>query len=539
MILKKMALPVQNKVLHAYQNNEAFIHKYFDYPNEDSGYLERLNELASRKFKREELSEIIHAFMKPFGISAATEKHLKELQEEDAVTIVGGQQAGVLTGPLYSVHKAITVLLHAKEQREKLNVPVIPVFWVAGEDHDLNEINHVYAEVNGQVTKEQIQDKFVLKLMASDATFDREAMTTFVRGIFEKFGETSFTEGLLENVLEAIQQENTFTGFFVRLMNGLFAEEGLLFLDAAFEPLRQFESEYFCQLIEASDQIASMVVEKERVLQSDGFGLPIDAQEDATHLFYVHETGRMLLTKQNGKFVNESVGLAFTEDELLQIAKEQPALLSNNVVTRPLMQELVFPVLAFVGGAGELAYWAILKETFHHMKLKMPIFVPRMSITFVSRQTEKILQEQDLTVEDVMAGKATEKKSAFVAQAQNDRFIEQVEAIKEKVSAEYEKLTEWFEADDVMMNKLLEQNLSFHKKQFKYLKHKYEDAIYVKHDVTLRKFDQVESELYPESQLQERVYHPYVYLNEYGPSLIQDLLKLSFDNDGAHYLVYL
>ena len=69
------------------------------------------------------------------------------------------------------------MLLHAKEQREKLNVPVIPVFWVAGEDHDLNEINHVYAEVNGQVTKEQIQDKFVLKLMASDATFDREAMT--------------------------------------------------------------------------------------------------------------------------------------------------------------------------------------------------------------------------------------------------------------------------------------------------------------------------------------------------------------------------
>lgn len=539
MILKKMALPVQNKVLQAYQNNEAFIHKYFDYPNEESAYQERLDELASRKFNREELSEIIHAFMKPFGISPATKNHLKELQQEDAVTIVGGQQAGVLTGPLYSVHKAITVLLHAKEQRQKLGVPVIPVFWIAGEDHDLNEINHVYAEVDGKVTKEQIQDKFVLKLMASDATFDREAMIEFVKDIFGKFGETSFTEAVLQDVLEAVEQENTFTGFFVRLMNGLFAEEGLLFLDAAFEPLRKLESDYFCRLIEASDQIATKVVEKEGILQSDGFGLPIDAQEDASHLFYVHETGRMLLTKQDGKFVNESAGLAFTKEELLQIAKEQPARLSNNVITRPLMQDFVFPVLAFVGGAGELAYWAILKEAFHQMELKMPIFVPRMSITFVSRQTEKILQEENLSVEDVMAGKATDKKLSFVEQVQNDRFVEQVDGIKAMISAEYKKLNEWFDADDVMMNKLLEQNLAFHKKQFTYLKHKYEDAIYVKYDVALRKFDQVEAELSPEGQLQERVYHPYVYLNEYGPSLIKDLLELSFDNDGAHYLVYL
>lgn len=534
-----MELPVQNKVLHAYQNNEAFLHKYFDYPNEESAYQERLNELATRKFKREELSDIIHTFMKPFGISSAIEKHIKELRQEEAVTIVGGQQAGVLTGPLYSVHKAITVLLHAKEQRQKLGVPVIPVFWIAGEDHDLNEINHVYAEVNGQVTKEQIQDKFVMKLMASDATFNREDMIVFVKGIFEKFGETSFTEELLVDVLEAVQKESTFTGFFVRLMNGLFAKEGLLFLDAAFEPLRKFESDYFSQLIQASEQIATLVVEKEQALQSDGFGLPIDAQEDATHLFYVHETGRMLLTRKAGKFVNESAGLAFTEEELLHIAKEQPALLSNNVVTRPLMQEFIFPVLAFVGGAGELAYWAILKEAFHHMALKMPIFVPRMSITLVSRQTEKVLQEHDLTVEDVMAGKATDRKLAFVAQAQNDRFIKQVDAIQESVSTEYEKLNEWFEAEDVMMKKFLEQNLAYHKKQFNYLKHKYEDAIFVKHDVTLRKFDQLEAALYPQNQLQERVYHPYVYLNEYGPSLIEDLLALSFDNDGAHYLVYL
>lgn len=539
MILKKMELPVQNKVLHAYKNNAAFLHKYFDYPNEDDAYQERVEELALREFKREELTDAIHAFMAPFGISSTAKEHLEELKRNDAVTVVGGQQAGILTGPLYSIHKAITVLLHAKEQRRKLGVPVIPVFWVAGEDHDINEINHVYSEVNGQVTKEQIQDKFVWKLMSSDARFDRGAMVTFVKGIFGKFGETAFTEALLESVLEAVRQENTFTGFFVRLMNGLFREEGLLFIDAAFPKLRELESDYFCQLIEASDQIASLVVEKERTLQLDGFGLPIDARKDASHLFYVHETGRMLLTRQDELFVNESVGLSFTEDELLQIAKEQPSLLSNNVVTRPIMQDFVFPVLSFVGGAGELAYWAILREAFHHLSLKMPIFVPRMSITFVSRQTEKTLQEQTLSVEDVMAGKASEQKYAFIERVQDDWFTREIDMLQKSVSDEYKRLMEWFEVDDVMMNKLLKQNLSYHNKQFTYLKYKYEDTIYVKHEVMLQKFNQLEAELYPNRQLQERVHHPYAYLNEYGPTLIHDLLALPFDNDGAHYLVYL
>lgn len=539
MILKKLEVPVQNKVLNAYTENEGFLHKYFDYQNEEVAYGERLKELSTRQFKREALVDVIQTFMAPFGISSASEKHLQELAHDDAVTVVGGQQAGILTGPLYSVHKAITVILHAREQREKLGVPVIPVFWIAGEDHDLNEINHVYTEANGTVTKEQIKDQFVMKLMASDAKFDRESMVVFVKGIFGKFGETTFTETLLAEVLEAVQREETFTGFFVRLMNGLFAAEGLLFIDAAFEPLRKMEAEYFCRLIQATEPIADAVYKKERTLEADGFGLPIGTEEDAAHLFYVHETGRVLLSRREGQFVNDNAGLAFSTEEMLQIAQEEPTRLSNNVVTRPLMQDFVFPVLAFVGGAGELAYWAILKEAFHLMSLKMPIFVPRMSITFVSRKIEKSLAASALSVEDVMAGGATDRKNDFIENARNNQFIETIDTLQEKFLAEYQGLNEWFTEDDVMMNELLQKNLAFHKKQFEYLKHKYEDALYVKHDVALRKFDQLEAKLYPQGQFQERVYHPYVYLNEYGPSLIQDVLALPFDNDGAHYIVYL
>ena len=117
-----------------------------------------------------------------------------------------------------------------RKQREALGVPVVPVFWVAGEDHDLNEINHVYTVADHRVSKKQYQEKFVLKLMASDATYEQERMASFVKDIFGTYGETAYTKDLLNDVLEAVEKEDTFTGFFVRLMNGLFQEEGLFSL---------------------------------------------------------------------------------------------------------------------------------------------------------------------------------------------------------------------------------------------------------------------------------------------------------------------
>ena len=146
MELEALALQEKNKVMQSYNNDKEFLHTFFDYGNTESAYPERLKELAGRVFERPQLAETIRSFMEPFGISSIASKHIDELAE-NAVAVIGGQQAGILTGPLYSVHKAITVIFLARKQSEELGVPVVPVFWVAGEDHDLNEINHAYTEM--------------------------------------------------------------------------------------------------------------------------------------------------------------------------------------------------------------------------------------------------------------------------------------------------------------------------------------------------------------------------------------------------------
>ena len=421
MELETLALQEKNKVMQSYNNDKEFLHTFFDYENEESSYPERLKELAGRTFERRQLAETIRSFMEPFGISANATTHIEELAE-NAVAVIGGQQAGILTGPLYSVHKAISVILLAKKQREKLGVPVVPVFWVAGEDHDLNEINHVYTETEGRATKNQYRENFVLKLMASEAKYDKQLMASLVKDIFGKFGETAYTKDLLDEVLVAVEQEESFTQFFVRLMNGLFKEEGLLFIDSASKQLRELEKSYFAHLIEESDQLAKAISNKEELFAEKGFGSPIGAEMDAANLFYIHDTGRVLLSRKDGYFVNDSSGLRFSKADMLRIAKEEPWLLSNNVATRPLMQDMVFPVLAFVGGPGEIAYWAVLKEAFHHLGMKMPIIVPRMSMTLVTPQVKHALDEKSFTIDDVMSGAVFIAREQFVSGLHDERI---------------------------------------------------------------------------------------------------------------------
>ncbi|KXH79891.1 bacillithiol biosynthesis cysteine-adding enzyme BshC [Sporosarcina sp. HYO08] len=539
MELETLALQEKNEVMLSYNNDQQFLQKFFDYPYSDDSYVNRLQELEKRTIQRQQLAETIQRFMTPFGISTHAQRHIDELAD-NGVVVIGGQQAGVLTGPMYSVHKAITVILLARKQRIELGVPVIPVFWVAGEDHDLNEINHVYTETNGRAVKNQYYERYVMKLTASDTVYDQVQMASFVKSIFGNFGETAHTKNLLHEVLDAVEQEKTFTNFFVRLMNHLFQSEGLLLIDANFKPLRLLESNYFCRLINEAEPIATLIAKKEEQFVQEGFNAPIQSAENAAHLFYIHETGRVLLTREQGDFVNESAGIRFTREELLQIAERKPWLLSNNVATRPLMQEMVFPVLAFVGGPGEIAYWAILKDAFHHLDMKMPIIAPRISMTLVTPQVKHVLTEKSLTVEDVLLGKIKDEREKLIGELRNDQLDQLVDETEQLLIEQYEKLQQLVKQQKMLLTtELLQKNVAVHKNQLNYLRDKAEEATLLKYDPVFRTYNLLEGELNPNGSLQERIYTPYAYLNDYGPELIKDLLGLPFEMDGTHKVVYL
>lgn len=538
MKLESIQVPIKNRLLADYWSPNTAIHEFFEYEYNDKSFEKRAQYLDQHAYDQKELTAIIRQFMEPLGISKKANEHLQQL-ERGAVTVVGGQQAGILTGPLYSVHKAISVIALAKEQSVKLQRPVVPVFWIAGEDHDLEEINHTYTVRGVDIKKRAYGERSRRKTMASKTSINKESMTQLINTIVKDMGETEFTEMLIKQLVNTLNESDTFTDFFAQLMNHLFKDEGLLMIDAADFKFRQYESGNFTRIIHKNEEIARVVTEKEAELERAGYGQPILATNEAANLFYVEDEERHLLERKNQQFVNLAANIKLSREEVLKIAEEHPEQLSNNVVTRPLMQEMTLPVLAFVGGPGELAYWATLKDAFSVLGLQMPIFAPRLHITLVTRHVEQLLREYRLTVAEVWDGKVLQLKEQYVADVQDTEAKRQIQTMQRDLLEKYDALQNYLEEQQLLLDKILEKNKENHLKQFEYLQQKVEQTVLNKHETTIRKFMTLQNELYPNEGFQERTYSPYQYFNEFGPMLITEMLKQNYSVGNHHYIIYL
>lgn len=537
MKLEQVDVKNANQLLQDYREQKDSIMSFFHFKNEQASFAERLKDLQSHKVRRAQLTTIIRNYMSGFESSKKIEQHLAEL-EKDAVVVVGGQQSGLLTGPLYSVNKAISVLLLAKEQREKLGVPVVPVFWVAGEDHDLDEINHTFYEVNGRLIKHAYNEQSPIKKMASAAVLEQAQLTSWIQTIFSQFGETQYTKELLADVLQVAGKISTYTEFFVTLMNGLFKEQGLLYVDAADEALRRYEAPYFKEMIEHSQEIAQVVTAREQRLEGNGYAMPIGATENAANLFYVREGERFLLTRKEGRFMNQAANISFSKEEMLKMAEDE-ACFSNNVVTRPMMQDLVFPVLSFVGGPGELAYWSTLKEGFEILGTKVPVFTPRMNLSYVTRETAANLELIGLTAKQAIEGGVAEVRQAYESKIYDAEAKEAITKAKQLLAEQYEVIQKHLAENEIHLERVVDKNLLFHQQQFDFLMKQIEKDIHLKHDVAFKRFKQVEGELLPAGGFQERVYTPYPYLNQYGVDFVADIMKLPLQTTTKHQIIYL
>ncbi|TWT28097.1 bacillithiol biosynthesis cysteine-adding enzyme BshC [Planomicrobium sp. CPCC 101110] len=528
-----------SKLMRDYIHGEHTIRRYFSYEPLQSEFSARLEKLRTHAADREKLSRIMRNFMEPNGISEAASAHLDDFRN-GAPVIVTGQQAGLLTGPLYTVHKAISVIVLAKQASEQLQTKVVPVFWIAGEDHDLAEISHLYREVNHRVDKLNFPHAEYGKNSASTAVLNHDKVRTFLEEYFRSLPETEHSKSLHQLVFSYLEKAETFTDFFAAILNYFFSEEGLLYIDAAFPELRQYESVYFEKLIEKSEEIAATVYETEQALAKDGYSAVIGAEKDAANLFITVKGERILLQREGSRFFGNNGAVSFTYEELMDIAKTSPERLSNNVVTRPIMQEMVFPVLAFVGGPGEIAYWAAFKGAFNLLGMEMPVVMPRLNMTLITRQTETLLKRYNLTFMDVVNDRKITALKAELEDAIREKKAESlVDSLKEKIEAEYEEVKEQFMQVSKGLEPIVEKNLQIHLKQLTFLKNKLQDEVMLKHSTQFNHYAFIENELLPNNGFQERIYNPFPYMNLYGEELVKDILKLRIPYDKNHKIIYL
>lgn len=513
------------------------VEDYFHYSWKPEAWKTRTEELKYPSSRRTRLVETIKASMDQLELSEMQRQHLLDLEKGAAVTITG-QQTGILTGPIYSIHKAVTAIVLARQISETTMKKVVPVFWMAGEDHDILEVNHFYVEKNREVSKLSLS----VERLSTEMVAEQQIPTSEFRGLlhqaFRDLPETEHTQSLWKVIESSLERQGTYKGFFLELFQQFFQREGLLFVNSSDVGMRELAKEFTKDLIRNNEALRQSVYEKEQQLASSGFGFPIQCRLENAHLFYVEDNHRYLLEATDTGFKNEDLKKSWTTEQLLEEVEQNPACISHNVVTRPLVQQYLFPVHTFVGGPGEIAYWALLKEAFTVMNLKMPIVAPRFSITILPLSIEEKMKETGLSLEDVWAGETPGRLQAYIDSQKNKQLSSEVEELYTLLSNHYTKLRETLQQEGFKLEPLLEKNHNLHRQQVTFLDHTIEDLYYRRFDAAVASYKAIQNELVPLDSLQERIYSPLHYLNKYGTEIINQLLEIPYEMNGKHIVVH-
>ncbi|MBU9712412.1 bacillithiol biosynthesis cysteine-adding enzyme BshC [Evansella tamaricis] len=525
-----------------YINEDKLLMDFYDYSLSIEDLHKRYGELSNRNYQRAELVVALTDYNKKYTSSEKTFSQINRLLSDDTVVLVGGQQTGVLSGPIYTPNKIISILHYAETMEQQLNKPVIPIFWLAGEDHDVDEINHTYVHHGSYVKKVRILERNDIKTPASERKIPRAEALEMIKTMFRSLRETEQTPELYQSLVRDLDKELTYVDWCSLILHRLFKDTGIILMDAHDPQIRALEKPYFKDMIKKNNIIREEFLSGANRFKLAGFGEPIEMDEVNAHLFF-HEQKQRFLLESSGNIFKEKNGIRSWETlDLLRLFDDDQIELSNNVVTRPIMQDLLLPVIGFMAGPGELKYWGTLQKVFHTFQIKMPPIIPRLHISFVSRRTKKNLfwigvnpdtvsqrGVQDLKEEWIVKNKSTDIQDSFVV------VNKTVEDIFLKLGTTIDPFGEEGKNIHHKYKKIVQD-------QFAQFERKLDDLIVGQLTHGTRRFDEVEAELFPDGNLQERYLNIYPFLNEYSTDLLQRVVKElrpTMDLKGKHLYIYL
>lgn len=340
------------------------------------------------------VEELLHQYGK-FPLSEETHKNIRSLSDIDTFTITTGHQLNIFTGPIYFIYKIVTCIKLCHQL--KLRYPdkqFVPVYWMATEDHDLEEIQFFNWNTEKKVWKTN-QTGAVGRMKAEGfedlfASFDNEL------GIGDKANDLRklFQKAYLfhDNLADATRY----------LVNELFKDYGLVIIDGDSKALKQvFVPQMKNELLQ--HQSYKKVTNTIEALQS--FDYPVQVNPREINLFYLNNSQRSRIVKKESTYKVLDTSLKFSESELLDELHNNPERFSPNVMLRPLYQEMILPNLAYVGGAGELTYWFQLKSYFESEDVAFPMLILRNAALLKTKKQTKKLANLNLSWKDIFQGK--------------------------------------------------------------------------------------------------------------------------------------
>lgn len=472
------------------------------------------------------LKEIITSQYKKFTPSLKTFHNLNLLDKKNTLFITTGQQLGMFGGPLYTFYKTVTAIKLA--ERLSADYPefsFIPLFWLEGDDHDIDEVDFVQIfDEAGQTVRLLYPSELAgpdKRLTVGEIQFDDQIYQLFDE-LDKNLRATDFKNRLMEILRSAYFPGNNFKNAFKALMFELFDERGLIIFDPIEPKIKNLLKPVFKNEIENYRNHMEKLIRVSAKLDEEYHA---QVKIRPVNLFMKQENERFALEPdENGGFRLRRKKFSATKEELLNTIENTPELFSPNVLLRPICQDFLFPTAFYIGGPGEVSYFAQVSVLYEEFGLQMPVIYPRVSATIFEKSIVHTLSKFGFTPQEVFilgdslieAGlkQVSELNLAAHFERTSDSIDEAMAQLRAAIAAIDKTIADASETTKKKMLSYLGE-----------LKNKAIDAEKRKHETSVRQLTKVLSVVYPEKSLQEREISFIYFANKYG----LDSLKLLFN----------
>lgn len=496
--------------------------------------------LTAYRTDRQLLCNALEAANKSWGASAATLGNIELLRDADCLTVVSGQQAGLFTGPLYTIYKALSAVKLAGCLAQR-GTKAVPVFWIATEDHDFPEV----------ATAEFIGCDCRLASVSVDPAMHAEgapvgsvgldrSINETIKRLLEVLPNTEFIPEVERLVREAWEPGRGYGEAFARMMTRLIGRYGLILLDPLDAKLKELAAPLYAGAAERAPEIAGALVERSRELEEAGYHAQVATSENAFPLFFHTDDGaRHAVTRtESGRYKVKENDAEFTAGEWAEKATREPQKFSPNVTLRAVVQDYLLPTVAYFGGAAEIAYFAQTAEVYRILNRPMTSILPRASMTIVERRTWRTLERYGLSLVDLFEGLDT-VLARVVEEHLGAETAQTFNRTEESINRELDRLQEPLRSVDPTLAEALETGRRKINYQLEGLRSRFHRAQMGRDRAAHRQLERAVAALYPHKTLQERHINITSLLARHGSYLtswIYDAINLGSSD---HQIVYL
>ena len=499
-------------------------------------FLDRTDSVKSRELPLGQLVPILKEQNQKFGCGVQTLEKIDLLLERRACAVVTGQQTGLFGGPLFTIYKALTAIKLAERLSRTCEGCFVPVFWLASDDHDFLEVNHININDKSNQPLEITYNGHSSdnKIPVSEIKLN-DQVNSLLQKLDDETNPSEFKAEILNQLSAAYLPETIFSQAFGAWLTTLFKTFGLILIDASDTRIKKLGATVFRKEIAEDSPSTQSAIAASTRLNKKNYHSQVQLKQGFLNLFYVERERNSIEIKEDS-FSVKGTENSFTKNELLHKLETQPGQFSPNVLLRPLYQDALLPTVAYVAGAAELAYYAQMKGIYDAFDIPMPVIYPRKSLTLLEGKIEKVLDNYDLKVPNFWSN-----GEALINEIAKAQLPESLEKRIENASLCVNKNLQALEDTVIEFEPTLKNTVENVKGrilgQMDGLEKKILQAYKKRNEVIGQQIHKAQNSLYPNNNFQERELNILPYLFKYGLGFIDQLYESLDISNFDHQIV--